>query len=252
METVFQAWLDMICELHACVVQTSSDASEKQAANQLHLAAAKAKLASTDEAKKLATESVSTLKSSLETATSAYKKAADEFPSGWDLVAQEFVTNLSESFTNAINLAVPALIENFSLTAKVQMGVNMFKGDNGGAKGGSVRDGAADHSNVVAATNAPPVVPTATPPFPNDPAYGVIGHIRAHVLSIQSFITGGPDKGVDWKLLRSKDPEKQNNGLAVLAVLLDDANESFKPSPDLPSQTLLDIFSKVKKVQINL
>ncbi|KAI0976416.1 hypothetical protein F4678DRAFT_224726 [Xylaria arbuscula] len=248
MESVFQDWLDMVLELHQCIVQTSSNASEQQASNQVHLAAAQTKLTGATEAKELASKSVSTLKSSLDTATSAYKKAADEFPSGWDLVAQQFVNSLSETFTNAINLAVPALIENFSVTAKVEKGVNIFKGGNGGAEGGSVGDGKADHSNVSAITNAPPVTPSATPNFPNDPAYGVISHICGYVLSIQSFITGGLDHGVDWDLLQSKDPQKQNNGLAVLAALLDDASKTFKPSKDVPSQTLLDIFSKVKGV----
>ncbi|KAI1503119.1 hypothetical protein F5X99DRAFT_376958 [Biscogniauxia marginata] len=248
MESVFQAWLDMVCELHMCVVQTSSDASEKRAANQIQYAAAKTKLESAAEAKKLATESTTTLKSSLETATSAYKKAADEFPSGWDLVAQQFVGNLTDTFTNALNLAVPALIENFSITAKIEKGVNIFKPGNGGAQGGSVGDGKADHSNVPTTTNAPPVTPSATPPFPNDPAYGVIGHIRGHVLTIRSYVTGGADEGVDWDLLQSKDPEKQNMGIGVLAVLLDDASKSFKGSNNPPSQTLVDVLAKVKKV----
>lgn len=248
MENIFQEWLNMVLELHTCVMQTSSDASEKRAANQVHLAAAGTKLASATEAKKFASESVSTLKASLEVATSAYKKAADDFPSGWDLVAQQFVSSLSETFNNAVNLAIPALIENYSATAKLEKGINIFKPGNGGAQGGSVGDGKVDHSDVPTATTAPPVTPTATPPFPNDPAYGVIGPIRGYVLSIQSFITGGVGKGVDWDLLQSKDPEKFNHGLGVLTALLKDASENFKPSDDSPSQTLLEIFSNVQKV----
>ncbi|KAI0468837.1 hypothetical protein F4859DRAFT_524009 [Xylaria cf. heliscus] len=248
MESVFQAWLDMVCELHMCVVQTSSDASEKRAANQIQYAAANTKLESATQAKKLAGESLDRLKSSLDTATSAYKKAADEFPSGWDLVAQQFVSNLTDTFTNAFNLVVPSLIEAVSITAKIEKGINIFKPGNGGAQGGSVGDGKADHSNVPTATNAPPATPSATPPFPNDPAYGVIGCIQGYVLTIRSFVTGGADKGVDWDLLQSKDSKKENMGIDVLAILLDEASNAFKPSNNPPSQTLVDVLAKVKQV----
>lgn len=159
-----------------CVVQTSSDASEKRAANQIQHTAAKTKLESTTEARKLATESTTTLnvtipirmtlQSSLETATSAYKKAADEFPSGWKTVAQQFVSNLTDTFTNAFNLIVPALIENFSITTNIEKAVSIFKPGNGGTRGGSVGDGKVDHSNMPTVTNAPPVTPSATPLFP--------------------------------------------------------------------------------------
>ncbi|KAK2007069.1 hypothetical protein LZ32DRAFT_695625 [Colletotrichum eremochloae] len=228
--------------------ETSSDASEKQAANQIQLAAKQTQLGSAEEAKTMASESLKTLKGSLEVATSAYKKAADEFPSGWDLVAQQFVSNLTDSFTTAINLAVPALIENYSMTAKLEKGVNIFKGGNGGAEGGSVGDGKTNHDNVQPVTNAPPATAPAVPPFPNDPAYGVIGGIQSYILTIQSFITGGPNNGVDWDLLQSKNPNKQNHGLGVMVALLDDARNSFKPSKNSPSETLVDIFAKVKQV----
>ncbi|RFU25071.1 hypothetical protein B7463_g11267, partial [Scytalidium lignicola] len=248
MENTFQFWLDMVCELHACVVQTSSDASEKKAANQTHLSAAKAKLPSADEAKKLASETVSTLKNTLETATAAYKKAADDFPSGWDLVAQQFVSDLSDTLTNAVNLAIPALIENFSVTAKLEKGVNIFKGDNGGAKGGSVGDAKIDHSKVPASTTAPPATPSVVLQFPNDPAYGVVGLIRSHITVIRSFVVAGPSHGVDWDRIKSTDSEKQSTSVGVLAELLDDIKKNFKPSANLPSQMLNSIFVDVKKV----
>jgi len=252
METAFETWLKMVCEVHTCVVQTSSSASEKRAANQIHLAAAQAKVTSAEETKKLASESVSILKNTLKTATKAYEKAADEFPSGWDLVAQQFVSDLSESFTTAINLAIPALIENYSMSSKIEHGLNIFKGDNGGAQGGSVGDGKADHSKVQNATQAPPTTPSAVPPFPNDPAFGVIGPIRGYVTTIQSFLTGGPDNGVDWDLLQSTDPAKRNNGLGVITSLIEDAQKNFKPSNDPPSQTLISIFSEVLNVTSTL
>jgi hypothetical protein len=248
MEQSFQSWLDMVCELHQCIVQTSTDTAEKKIANQIHLAAAKTRLTAEEDAKKLASESVSTLKGSLETATAAYKKAADEFPSGWDLVAQQLVSNLGDCLTNAINLAVPALIENYSTTAKIKDGINIFKGDTGGAEGGSVGEGKQDNSNVPPAEKTPNPIPSAVPPFPNDPAYGVIPPIAGYTTTIQSFVTGGADHGVDWELLKSKDPKNEQNGLGVLASLMEQTQKSFKPSQNQPSIDLEFIFSETKKV----
>ncbi|KAI5925415.1 hypothetical protein F4810DRAFT_708801 [Camillea tinctor] len=247
-ENEFKDWLEMVCELHTCVVQTSSDASEKQAANQSLLAAAKTRLAGTKEVKDEAAKNLGTLQETLKTATAAYKKAADEFPTGWDLIGQQFISDLGESFTNALNLAVPALIESYSLTAKIDKGVNIFTGNNGGVKGGSVGDGKADHSAVQPAVKAPPAVPQAVTPYPNDPAYGVIGPIRNYVASIRSFMIGGPNNGVDWELLTSKDHEKQSNSIEVLMALLADAKKTFKPSTDPPSVTLLAVLDDVIQV----
>lgn len=81
-ERTFADFLAMVCELHVCCVQTSTDASEKQSANQIQLAAAQTQLASQEEAKKAASDNLDVLRKSLDTATKAYQKAADEFPTG--------------------------------------------------------------------------------------------------------------------------------------------------------------------------
>ncbi|KAB5549660.1 hypothetical protein GE09DRAFT_1060097 [Coniochaeta sp. 2T2.1] len=254
MQDTVQHWLDMVCEVHVCVVQTSQSTAEKETANQVAFAAARVRLGGAEEGKKLASSTVEQLKDSLKTATDSYKKAADNFPSGWDLVAQQFVSDLSQTFTSAINQAVPALIENYGTMAKVKEAVDIFKGDQGGAKGGSLGDKPepVDHSGVQPATQAPDPVPSAVPPYPNDPAYGVIGLIRANLTTVQSFITGGADHGVDWDTLMSKDSGKANTGLGVMAALLDDARNGFKPSPDPPSQTLLTVFHDAKLVMDEL
>ncbi|KAI2628393.1 hypothetical protein GGS21DRAFT_241554 [Xylaria nigripes] len=247
-DQAFVHWLDMVCEIHMCVAQTSTSVSAKRYDNETQLAAAKTKLAGATEAKKNAAETVECLKKSLDTATKAYKKASDDFPSGWDLVAQQFVNDLSHSLTNAFNLAIPALIENYSATAKIEKGVNIFTGLAGGVKGGSADHVNQDHSAVTPATQTANPVPKATLPYPNDPAYGVIGLIRHNVSVIQAFVTGGPDKGVDWNLLQSTDPKKTKNGLGVIASLLEDYKADFKPSDNPPSQTLTRVFNGVLEV----
>ncbi|KAE8316621.1 hypothetical protein BDV41DRAFT_573904 [Aspergillus transmontanensis] len=248
MEAAFQHWLDVVCELHVCVIQTSHDASEKLAANQAHMAAAKAKLTGSEKAEATAKKTVDDLSKTLDTATKAYKQAVDQFPSGWELVGQQLVSELGHSLTSAIDKVVPALIEKFSTTAKINDAVNIFKGDHGGAKGGSVGDGKADHSNVPAANSAPSPVPNALPPYPQDPAYSIIGHVSTYITTILAFVTGGKDKGVDWDLLQSQDPKKQSNGLSVMVDMMATAETDFKPSSDPPSVDLQKVFQDVKTV----
>ncbi|KAL7812143.1 hypothetical protein V8C44DRAFT_349556 [Trichoderma aethiopicum] len=246
MESAFERWLDMVSELHMCVVQTSSNGSEKRRANQIQLAVAQTQLASNEERKRLATDTVSTLNNTLETATSAYKQAADEFPSGWDRIAQQVVSGVSESITGALTLAIPALIEIMSQPAAVAKALNIFTGGNGGAVGGPVGSGEADHSQVQAATDAPPSIPKATIAYPNDPAYSVVKSILPFVSAVHAFVTSGKDQGVDWKALQSK--EHGENGLKFLKTFLEKVQKSFKPSSDPPSEELRLVFDKVKTV----
>ncbi|KAI1813256.1 hypothetical protein GGS20DRAFT_554154 [Poronia punctata] len=248
MEKAFSDWIEMIRELHACVAQTSTDAAARKKANELQLAVAQARLASEKEAKKTAQKSLKTLQNSLKTATSAYKKAAEEYPSGWDLVAMQAVSDLTTTLTNAINQAVPALIENYSATERLKAGVDIFEGNDGNAKGGSAGDGTGEYPNVPPATQAPSPVPSAVPRYSRDPAYGIAGIVSHYVGILQAFVTGAPDKGVEWDVLRSTDPEKQKTGLGVVAALLEDVKNNFVPSQDPPSKDLLDVFANAKKV----
>ncbi|KAJ6028830.1 hypothetical protein N7540_004406 [Penicillium herquei] len=231
MEAAFQRWLDVVCELHLCVILTSHNASEKLAANQSHMAAAQAKLTGSEKAEATAQKTVDNLGKTLDTATKAYKQAVDQFPSGWELIGQQLVSELGHSLTSAIDKAVPALIEKYSMMAKIDDAVNIFEGDNGGAKGGSVGDGKADHSTVPAANSAPSPVPNALPPYPQDPAYSIIGHVSVYVSTITSF-----------------DPEKQNNGLDVMVEMMKTAETDFEPSSDPPSVDLHKVFHDVKTV----
>lgn len=103
MEAVFQHWLDVVCELHLCVIQTSHDASEKLAANQSHMVAAKAKLTGSEKAEATAQKTVDDL-GKMDTATEAYKLAVAQFPSGWDLVRnQVFMIMVCKAFVSHLN-----------------------------------------------------------------------------------------------------------------------------------------------------
>lgn len=82
MDQKFEQWLMYVCEMHAACVQRSSTAQETLNTTTINLAAENSKVdyqtSSLSEAK-IATELV---ENQMETASNAYKKASDTFPSG--------------------------------------------------------------------------------------------------------------------------------------------------------------------------
>lgn len=239
-EREFDDWLETMLELHRCIVQTSSDTAEKHKANELHFAAAQTRPKSQQEAQKIVTESLSAWRDSLGEASRAYREASETYPGDWDFVKKQFVGDLGESVTTALHLAMFAAIDGLSAPTNVGKSVNIFKGDNGGAEGGSVGDGKQDHSQVSGATSAPFPSTSATLPYSNDPAYAVIGVVGGHVMTLSSLLNGGDNRGVDWEVLK--------NGLGALTTMMDRARRSFQPSSDPPSKDLLSIFEDFKNV----
>ncbi|KAF7556202.1 hypothetical protein G7Z17_g1629 [Cylindrodendrum hubeiense] len=251
MENALRNCLEMACELHQCLVQESSNVPEKCATNQVHLAAAQTRIVSHDEGNFRASESLAKLRSTVENASKAYKKATEGIPSGWDRIAQQFLLDLSETPTNATHLAIMELIDSFAGTEKIEGGLNIFRGDTGGIREGALGDGKADHSQVSTAVTVPHPIPRCVSQSSNDPAYGIIGFARGYVISLQSFMIGGPNRGVDWDFLQATVHDK-DNAIGFLASLLDAANDGFKPSDENPSESLQHVFTKVKEVTNNL
>lgn len=239
----------MLCELHACLAQTSSNPSELQAANEIHFAAAAAMAAGAADINNLADQTLSTFKASRTMQMNAYKKAVDVVPSEWDFFSQQLINELSASSANAANLALYALTTDYSAKARVQNGVNIFAGDYGGVESGHAATGQADHGDVSAVTSAPAPLMSALPPESNDATYSIVGVIRSYVQTLRSFITGGQDMGVDWDLLRSVDPKTQRSGLGVVSELLRDATKSFIASSSPCSNTLSEVLATVSQVR---
>ena len=81
-DDLFTNWLNYVSELHQVSVQQETTVEAQRLANESQLAAKKAQLDLTEEARKGAADAVETLKGNLATAQEAYKKASDEYPSG--------------------------------------------------------------------------------------------------------------------------------------------------------------------------
>ena len=81
-DDLFTNWLNYVSELHQVSVQQETTVEAPRLANESQLAARKAQLDLTEEARKGAAVAVETLKGNLSTAQEAYKKASDNFPTG--------------------------------------------------------------------------------------------------------------------------------------------------------------------------
>lgn len=124
------------------------------------------------------------------------------------------------------------------MTAKVEKGMQIFTGKNGGVEGGSTSGQPVDHGNVPTATYAPSPSPNALPKYANDPAYSAVGPVMIYTNAALSLVSGGADRGPDWDELQKVDTKNNNNNIAFLAAMLQSIQTTFKPSKDPPSQSL--------------
>lgn len=83
----FDAWLWQACELHLACVATQSSTEDRLAINEIDQAVTKTSIDYQKETVEGAKKATQNLEMSLNTATEAYKKASDEFPTGYALYA---------------------------------------------------------------------------------------------------------------------------------------------------------------------
>lgn len=79
----------------------------------------------------------------------------------------------------------------------------------------------------------------------DDPAYAQIGLVLSHVLTLKSLVIGKAG-GVDWDAIATSG----KNGLDYVAIMLEDAKDSFHPSEKDPSRKLEDVFDICIKVRL--
>ncbi|KAL2682382.1 hypothetical protein Neosp_006832 [[Neocosmospora] mangrovei] len=97
-----EEWLHHACELHLACVATQGSNEDQLVVKEIELAVAKVSKLTADEAKVV----TGNLEKSLDAATQAYKKASDEFPTGWDILGERIVEQLVDSLTTALNQAI--------------------------------------------------------------------------------------------------------------------------------------------------
>jgi hypothetical protein len=122
----FDKWLQHAMELHAACVQTQSSTDEQIYATQLNMAVAQNRFSAGQDTVKFAKETADKFGKQVDLASEAYKKASDEFPSGWDILGQEIVGALADAVTTALGQVVAAYASNLNPTATAETGVGMF------------------------------------------------------------------------------------------------------------------------------
>jgi hypothetical protein len=78
----FSQWLDMVGELHRATVERLGTTEEESRMARLDLASKEVQVTWATDQQKMASESVTTLKSTLEITQAAFKKASESYPSG--------------------------------------------------------------------------------------------------------------------------------------------------------------------------
>ncbi|KAI5839417.1 hypothetical protein DFP73DRAFT_501746 [Morchella snyderi] len=228
MDEKFSDWLNYVCELHEVTIENESTTKAKQHANEVQLMAKQCQYEMTEEARSAAAEAVDTLKDTLRTSQQAYQQASDNYPSGWDLIGQQFVGGLCDTINGAFNTFIPAIANNINPVAKAKAGFDMFKNILHPGKGGS--------GTSTAATGTAAPEPQVQPPDYSDPAYTIVTMVKDPVSTLLAILNEGPDNGIDWESVKQRGDPK--TGLRYCNEMLGFSKRNFKSSGKEPSVML--------------
>ncbi|WAO91180.1 Hypothetical protein NCS54_00863700 [Fusarium falciforme] len=213
-----EEWLYHACELHLACVATQASNQDHLSVNEIELAVTKASIdyrkQTADEAKAVTRN----LEQSLDAATEAYKKASDDFPTGWDIIGERIVEQLADSLTTALNQAIPALVSNLSPVAKASAYTDMAKSIIGkdGNKNATPDNGVAPAPNAPSATR---------PKDAADPAYNQVGRGLIYWDLINAVFIG-TDGGIDWDKAKGE-AGKPGQPTAFAAKMLGNLQQLF-------------------------
>ncbi|KAI1171833.1 hypothetical protein F4777DRAFT_593418 [Nemania sp. FL0916] len=235
-DEAFEDWLNHAMELHAACVQTQSTTEERLYATQLNMAVAQSRFVDASDAVKFAKETHDKFGKQVQLASDAYKKASDEFPSGWDILGQQVVGALAETVTTALSQVVSAVAFKVNPVAAAKSGMDMFSDLIHGGKNKSA-DGSAPPT-----PKAPPAPKSMVPKHSVDPAYSTIKKDIIYFDLISKVLTKGKDGGVDWDMAAGTDGTSDRSVYLALAMLKDSQGSYQSISTgEEPSRTLLSV-----------
>ncbi|APA07394.1 hypothetical protein SS1G_13030 [Sclerotinia sclerotiorum 1980 UF-70] len=213
-DTAFGDWLKYVNELHQVSEETMGDNDSKKAANDINLKVQDILLDKTSIAEQTSKKAVESLGENLKVTREAFKKASDNYPSGWDLVGMDLVSGLGNCVISAAN----------GVVQKLTGGGSQQQQQNGKKAGG----------NQSSNQKAP------LPKYWDDPAYTQILAFSDPISTLRAIVVGGADGGVDWEGATGK---SASGTLVFVKTMLATAKSSFTSTGNPPSvdyQTLLD------------
>ncbi|RSM20290.1 hypothetical protein CDV31_000784 [Fusarium ambrosium] len=203
-----ETWLYHTCELYLACIATQGSSEDQQSVNEIERAVTKASIDYQKQTGDEAKGATRNLEKSLEAAIESYKKASDDFPTGWDILGQQIVEQLADSLTTALNQAIPTLVSNLSPVSKSSTFTDMAKGIIGN------RNAALDNS----------VAPTGSSATNADPAYNQVGRDLIYWDLINAVFIGS-DGGIDWD--KAKGEAGKPSPTAFAAKMLGNSQQSF-------------------------
>ncbi|KAL2061472.1 hypothetical protein VTL71DRAFT_6849 [Oculimacula yallundae] len=244
MDKKFEDWLLYVCEMHAACVEQENTSRDQLLSNEICLAAEQTRLDyqkdAVDEARKVS----DTMGEQIKLASEAFKKASDEFPTGWDLMGQQIVGDLAGALTMGLNAAFPALMESLNPMAKFKTGADIVGSFINPSKefGAPVTNGSGSSTTSVTRSQA-------LPPQAADPAYNYIIKLHALFSTIYAILNGS-DGNINWHMAVQGDGEGLKSGIMFLQTMMQSHKEWFKTvaTTEEPSQTLrtiLDVSARV-------
>lgn len=230
----FDKYLEFIKELsQACEQQQGLTSSAiKDTARDLE--AENVRLAGQERATQAAEGLAKRMEKELTVASEAYKKASDEFPSGyviyqgacccfkraaddkcsWDIVGQEAVKGLVDCVTTVVNTSIPVLMEQLSPMKKVQAATNIL-----GDLATDAVDAAKNIQNGLNTTPAAAGVLQSSAQFVADPAFSQIKKDMIWFNLLKEVLPAVPGGGVDWDKAKNEQTAGKAKGKTFLSVV---------------------------------
>ncbi|KAI8623310.1 hypothetical protein F5Y19DRAFT_458989 [Xylariaceae sp. FL1651] len=238
-EEKFNTWLLYACEMHSACAEQETNIRDSLLKNEIVLMTEKASLEEQQQAVDTAKKASELLKDQVATATEAFKKASENFPSGWDLLGQQIVGDLANSLSTGLSQAIPILIQSVGPLGKARMGAQIIGSLNNSPL--DSRDASASQISLVNSVNAKPRegdlrrmnLPEAT-----DPAYAEVCRVMTYLAGLKAIVIGN-DGDINWELAKG-DKGNTESSVKFLEIMISKAKDDFKLGPTAaePSQTL--------------
>lgn len=253
----FDEWLAFVMELEeVCTDHQTSTASDLTQAK-INLLSEQTRLDHTKIANEQAEDAVKALKKELDVTSAAFKKASDDYPDGWELVGQQIVSSLADTFNNVVSKALPVLMAAVSPVGKVDLFAGTAMNTAGGIEDmvrGGINGGAGNPGSGGGHPAPAPAAATVRPTNMADPAYSQVGKDIVFFDTLEQLLNGAKDGGVDWDKARGKGDGDAKSSSSFLRTMFDDAKQSFSrlATQEDPSMRYLRALEGVSRIATEL
>ncbi|KAK2749619.1 hypothetical protein FQN57_005841 [Myotisia sp. PD_48] len=263
-EKAFDDWLLCITEFHTASVQKHGTTEAEAQANTSSRVQAVIEASYQEENLKSADKVVDKMLQFLGTAEGAFKKANDDVPSAWESCAINAIDSIVQAIPTVLAQAIPFMaggvngvtLASSALITVGQTAPDVAKIALGGNTPTTSPTGAGTKPATTAGTPSNSALGDAmknmTPP---EPAYIAAPLIAPFLNSLHTYLTAGPNNGVDWAKFK-KDTNgkgKEADGLTWLLTNLEQQEKGAMLGDSEPSKSLKEALRKtistIKSIQ---